>query len=88
MVGMLSKINGVDVPTPEGAFYVFPSIKGLGVPSPEFCARLLEATGVATVPGQPFGAEDGYMRMTYCRPAGEIKEALSRMGDFVSALTR
>ncbi|MDR3331232.1 MAG: pyridoxal phosphate-dependent aminotransferase [Synergistaceae bacterium] len=88
MVKMLSEIDGIDTPTPGGAFYVFPNIEGLGLPSFDFCARLLEETGVATVPGQPFGAEDGYIRMTYCRPEGEIKEALSRMAGFVSGMKR
>jgi aspartate aminotransferase/aminotransferase len=88
MVKMLSAIDGIDVPTPRGAFYVFPSIKGIGLPSFDFCGRLLSEAGVATVPGQPFGAPDGYMRMTYCRPEAEIKEALTRMGDFVASLKR
>ncbi|MDR1966976.1 MAG: pyridoxal phosphate-dependent aminotransferase [Synergistaceae bacterium] len=88
MVDMLSKIDGIETPTPRGAFYAFPSIRGLGLPSFEFCGRLLAETGVATVPGQPFGAEDGYMRMTYCRPRGEIKEALTRIGDFAAKLRR
>jgi aspartate aminotransferase/aminotransferase len=88
MVGMLSEISGINVPMPRGAFYAFPDISGLGLPSVEFCARLLSETGVATVPGQPFGAPDGYMRLTYCRPRNEIKEALEKMGDFVSKLRR
>jgi aspartate aminotransferase/aminotransferase len=88
MIGMLSEIDGVNVPTPRGAFYAFPEIRSLGLPSAEFCSRLLAETGVATVPGQPFGAPDGYMRMTYCRPRNEIKEALSRMGDFAAKLKR
>jgi aspartate aminotransferase/aminotransferase len=88
MVEMLSAIRGIDVPIPRGAFYVFPSIKGLGLPSFEFCSRLLEETGVSTVPGQPFGVEDGYMRVTYCRPEGEIKEALTRLTDFAAGIGR
>lgn len=88
MIDMLSKMDGIEAPKPNGAFYAFPRIAALGLPSKEFCARLLSETGVATVPGQPFGAEDGYMRLTYCRPQSEIKEALNRMGDFVSRLSR
>lgn len=88
MVGMLSEIDGIDVPMPRGAFYVFPSIKALDIGSFEFCTRLLEEAGVATVPGQPFGAEDGYMRLTYCRPENEIKDAMTRMADFVAKLKR
>ena len=86
MVEMLGRIDGIDVPTPRGAFYVFPGIKALGIPSFDFCSRLLEEAGVATVPGQPFGAPDGYLRMTYCRPENEIGEALSRIADFVAKL--
>ena len=88
MVGTLSRIEGFDTPTPNGAFYVFPSIRKLGMPSFEFCARLLEEAGVATVPGQPFGVEDGYLRMTYCRPEDEIAEAMQRVGEFVSSLKK
>ncbi|MDR0648653.1 MAG: pyridoxal phosphate-dependent aminotransferase [Synergistaceae bacterium] len=86
MVKMLSGIKGVTVPVPSGAFYVLPSIEGLGVPSFEFCSRLLEEEGVSTVPGQPFGAPDGYFRATYCRPADEIKEALTRVARFAARL--
>jgi aspartate aminotransferase/aminotransferase len=88
MVDMLSKIEGIDAPTPRGAFYVFPSIKALGVPSFDFCSRLLEEGGVSTVPGQPFGVEDGYLRITYCRPENEIKEAITRLANFVAGLRR
>lgn len=88
MVGLLGKIDGIDVRTPRGAFYVFPSIKALGIPSFDFCSRLLESAGVAAVPGQPFGAPDGFLRMTYCRPENEIEEALSRVGDFVAGLKK
>ena len=86
MVGMLSRIEGMTIPVPSGAFYVFPSIKGLGVPSLEFCARLLEEEGVATVPGQSFGVPDGYFRAAYCRPKDEIKEAIERVSAFVARI--
>jgi aspartate aminotransferase/aminotransferase len=88
MIDMLSKMDGIEAPKPNGAFYAFPRISGLGLTSNEFCSRLLSETGVSAVPGQPFGMEDGYMRLTYCRPQSEIEEALNRMGDFVSRLSR
>lgn len=86
MLSMLREMKGIDVPTPNGAFYVFPCIKRLGVSSDDFCRRLLEEEGVSTVPGQPFGVEDGYMRITYCRPESEIREAMTRMAAFVARL--
>ncbi len=88
MVGTLSAMEGIDVPMPRGAFYVFPGIKALGLSSFDFCARLLEEEGVATVPGQPFGAEDGYLRLTYCRPESEIREAMERLGNFVAKIRK
>lgn len=88
MVGMLSKVEGIDVPMPRGAFYVFPSIKALGIGSFDFCTRLLEEAGVATVPGQPFGAEDGYLRLTYCRPENEIEDAMNRIAGFAAKLRK
>ena len=88
MIDMLSKMDGIEAPKPNGAFYAFPRISGLGLSSNEFCSRLLSETGVSAVPGQPFGIGDGYMRLTYCRPQNEIKEALNRMGDFVSRIPR
>ncbi|MDR1472616.1 MAG: pyridoxal phosphate-dependent aminotransferase [Synergistaceae bacterium] len=86
MVSMLRTMDGIDVPTPNGAFYVFPCIKRLGISSEDFCRRLLEEEGVSTVPGQPFGVEDGYMRITYCRPENEIREAMIRMASFAARL--
>ncbi|MDR1978821.1 MAG: aminotransferase class I/II-fold pyridoxal phosphate-dependent enzyme, partial [Synergistaceae bacterium] len=71
-----------------GAFYVFPSIKALGISSFDFCARLLEEEGVSSVPGQPFGAPDGFFRLTYCRPENEIKEAMTRIAKFVAGLKK
>lgn len=87
MVEALSSLPGFEVPKPEGAFYVFPSIKGTGLSSFEFATKLLEEQGVATVPGDPFGAPDGFLRLTYCRPEGEIREAMDRMKKFVLGLT-
>jgi aspartate aminotransferase/aminotransferase len=86
MVGALSKIKGIDAPRPSGAFYLFASIKELGIPSFDFCSRLLEEQGVSSVPGQSFGVDDGYIRLTYCRPESEIQEAMSRIADFAASL--
>lgn len=88
MVSSLNAIDGIEVPVPNGAFYVFPSIKGTGIASYDFALGLLESKGVSTVPGQPFGAPDGFLRLTYCRPQDEIKEAMSRIAEFVKERSR
>ena len=85
MVGMISKIECIDAARPSGAFYLFASVKKLGLSSFEFCSRLLEEHGVSSVPGQSFGVDDGYIRLTYCRPESEIKEAMSRIANFASS---
>ena len=70
---------------PEGAFYVFPSIAGFGLPSGEFCTRMIREAGLAATPGACFGAE-GHIRLTYCYSDGELKEGLDRLERFCKKL--
>jgi len=57
---------GLTYAKPQGAFYVFPSIKKYGLSSKEFCEYLLEEAGVAVVPGDAFGKlSEGYVRLAY-----------------------
>jgi aminotransferase len=57
---------GLDCLLPQGAFYVFPSIRKTGLTSEEFCGRLLEQQKVAVVPGTAFGASgEGHIRASY-----------------------
>ena len=54
---------GLKCHKPQGAFYVFPSVKDFGLTSEEFCKQLLYEAKVATVPGNAFGAcGEGYIR--------------------------
>lgn len=72
---------------PEGAFYVFPSIKSTGLSSQEFCERLIYSKRVAVVPGDAFGeCGEGYVRISYCYSTQHIIEALERMGEFLKEL--
>lgn len=69
---------------PEGAFYVFPSIRTTGLTSEEFCHRLLKEKRVAVVPGTAFGqCGEGYVRISYCYSIEHITEALRRIKEFV-----
>ena len=69
---------------PEGAFYVFPCIRGTGMTSDGFCGALLEEKHVAVVPGSAFGAcGEGYVRISYCYSLKHITEALRRIGAFL-----
>jgi len=76
---------GLSFPEPEGAFYVFPDIQEYGIPSEEFCIRMIKEGGVAAVPGSCFGAE-GYIRLSYCYGDEELKTGLDRMEAFLQTL--
>ena len=72
---------------PQGAFYVFPSIRGTGLTSDEFCTRLLAEQHVAVVPGTAFGRSgEGFVRISYCYSVSHINEALKRIEAFIGGL--
>lgn len=80
---------GLDCFEPKGAFYVFPCIKSTGLSSDEFCERLIKEKHVAVVPGNAFGdCGEGYIRASYCYSIDNIKEAISRIGEFVKELKK
>lgn len=78
---------GLSCHEPKGAFYAFPSIKSTGMTSDEFCERLLYSKKVALVPGTAFGeAGEGFVRASYCYSIEHIKEALSRVKEFLDEI--
>ena len=78
---------GLECREPKGAFYAFPCIKSTGLTSEEFCQRLLYSKKVALVPGDAFGASgEGFVRASYCYSLNHIKEALTRVGEFLEEL--
>ena len=76
---------GLEYPDPQGAFYVFPSIQKFGIPSWDFCLRLVKEGGLAAVPGTCFGCE-GYIRLSYCYSDRELEESLNRLETFIRRL--
>jgi len=87
MYEMLSKIDGVTVLEPQGAFYCFPSFAGvlgrdLGGVTPrttlELCELLLERAKVAVVPGEAFGAP-GYARLSFALGDDDLAEGVERI---------
>lgn len=78
---------GLSCLEPQGAFYTFPSIKGLDMSSDEFAERLLLEERVALVPGSAFGPSgEGHVRCCYAVSTEEIEEALERIGRFVGSV--
>jgi aspartate aminotransferase len=95
VVKALSVIPGVVCPRPQGAFYAFPDISvafgkshnGVRIDSDvDFCAALLEAKGVACVPGSAFG-EPRAMRISYTCPTAQLQPGLERIQAFFAELT-
>ena len=96
VVGLLGKIDGIECPTPEGAFYVYPSIKGLiGKATPSgttisndevFATALLESEGVAVVFGAAFGLSPNF-RISYATSDELLTEACARIARFCEGLT-
>jgi aspartate/methionine/tyrosine aminotransferase len=87
IVAMLNEIDGVLCPTPEGAFYAFPSVKGLlgrdhgGTvidTSAELAEYILDKAEVAVVPGEAFGAP-GYLRLSYALGDDDLVEGITRL---------
>ncbi len=87
IVSMLREIPGVACPEPQGAFYVYPSVKGLlgrsiggrtANSSVELAELILELAEVAVVPGEAFGTP-GYLRMSYALGDDDLVEGVTRM---------
>ncbi len=96
VMAVFAAIPGVVCPRPQGAFYVFPDISayfgkthgptGLKVGNDvEFCSALLEAKGVACVPGSAFG-EPRAMRISYTCPTPQLAPGLERIREFFAEL--
>ncbi|MCR9071648.1 MAG: pyridoxal phosphate-dependent aminotransferase [Alphaproteobacteria bacterium] len=96
VVSMLNQANGIDCPTPEGAFYVYPSIKGcIGKKTPDgkvietdsdFVTALLESEGVAAVQGEAFGLSP-HFRISYATSTKVLEEACERIQRFCGSLS-
>jgi aspartate/methionine/tyrosine aminotransferase len=92
IVSLLSEIPGIVCPEPQGAFYVYPSVKGLlGRPlrgrvsttSAELAATILDEAEVAVVPGEAFGTP-GYLRLSYALGDDDLAEGIGRIAKLVA----
>ena len=95
VVSMLNQANGMHCPTPEGAFYVYPSVAGLiGKKAPsgktictdeDFCVELLESEGVSVVFGAAFGLSP-FFRISYATSNANLEDACTRIQRFCGQL--
>ena len=85
MYDLLTSIPKFTCPKPDGAFYLFPSIKAFNMPSLEFCDKLLEEQKVALIPGIAFGL-DNCIRLSYATNLETIREGCDRIRQFAENL--
>jgi hypothetical protein len=79
----LRQMDRVTVPSPDGAFYLFPKIDGV-TDSFDFCRRLLEKTKVGVAPGVAFGAGgEGSVRICYAAERDILEPAMERLAHFL-----
>ncbi len=92
IVGLLNEVPGFNCPTPTGAFYVYPSVKGalgksirgkVANTSAELATIILEEVEVAAVPGEAFGPS-GYLRFSYATSDEDIVEGIGRIKKLLS----
>jgi aspartate aminotransferase len=82
MISGVESIRNMSCVKPEGAFYLFCDISKLKMSSVEVANRLLDEARVATIPGEPFGADD-FIRLSFATAEDKIKKALSRIKEWV-----
>jgi aspartate/methionine/tyrosine aminotransferase len=82
-------IDGMSCLTPDGAFYAFPSVRELGVPSKQVEEGLLERAGVACLSGTAFGQYgEGYLRFSYANSVENIRAALDAIAATLPEVVR
>ena len=92
VVNSLNAIEGINCIKPNGAFYVFPSCKGLLnkktklKSDTDFVQKLLEKENVAVVQGSAFGLE-GYFRISYATSMDNLEKAMRRIKSFCESLS-
>lgn len=86
LVEGLNRIKGISCIVPEGAFYAFINVKGLGGTSEEVARDILENAQVVTTPGSAFGeAGEGYLRVSYGSSYEILKEAIERIKRYINS---
>lgn len=82
----LNSLPGIICTKPSGAFYAFPNVKQLGMPSAQLANQLLHEAGIACLAGSDFGqAGEGYLRFSYAASTEVIEQAISRMRAFLES---
>lgn len=94
ITGLLNAIPGVECPLPEGAFYVYPSVRALVgktlrgqqvQSSAQLAGMILDEAEVAVVPGEAFGTP-GYLRLSYATADSDITEGVGRIAELLGEI--
>jgi len=87
IVSGLNKIKGITCKKPRGAFYVFPNVKSLGMPSQKVADFSLQKAGVAVLSGTAFGAYgEGYLRLSFANSVENLEKAMKKISEALKEL--
>jgi aspartate/methionine/tyrosine aminotransferase len=92
IVSMLNEVDGIDCPTPTGAFYAYPNVEALlgreiagrtPTTSVELAEIILDEAQVAVVPGEAFGPS-GYLRLSYALGDNDLADGVGRIQELLA----
>jgi aspartate/methionine/tyrosine aminotransferase len=86
IVDGLNSIDGIACRTPDGAFYVFPNIRGTGMTSQEFADACMYDANVALLAGTAFGEYgEGYARLSFANSEENLLKGISQIKEMLAA---
>jgi aspartate/methionine/tyrosine aminotransferase len=89
LCGILSESPYLSFSKPQGAFYLFPRLKGVNSSSKDLVMRMIREIGVAVVPGSAFGSlGEGYVRISYATSMEKVEEGARRIVRFLDYLAK
>ena len=89
LCSILSESPHLAFSKPSGAFYLFPRIRGINIPSKDLVMQMIKEIGVAVVPGSAFGRlGEGCIRISYANSIDKVEEGARRIVDFLEAASK
>ncbi len=89
LCSILSECPNLSFKKPQGAFYLFPRLKGVNTPSKDLVMRMIKEIGVAVVPGSAFGRlGEGCIRISYATSIDKVEEGAYRITRFLKSISK
>jgi arginine:pyruvate transaminase len=88
VVEALARMNGIYCLKPQAGMFLLIDVRGTGLTSAEFASSLYRASGVSLLDAAPFGAADGFVRLSFSAEETQLKEGCRRIAAFVAGLNK